>query len=165
MPRGLQFRRLTRVHTRFGKRRRKRVDNEEKTSARFSDMDRRETFLLLGGLFVSACTAGEDFVKPTIDLPSKYPLQAGGGARRNDQKWWLAFNDRLLNELIVVGLKQNLDIRRALALGLEIRRALGPWALTHGRWAQELFVLGSPGRFVYGVPMIPMIPVVGVAVA
>lgn len=88
-------------------------------------MDRRAVFPILGGgLILSACTVGEDFVKPTVDLAAQYPLQSADATRRTDQKWWQSFNDPLLSQLIEVGLKQNLDIRRALER-IEYSNALG----------------------------------------
>ena len=70
---------------------------------------------VLCGLSVSACTVGEDFTPPTAELPSQYlTVEDAVPLGRANEHWWLAFEDPALNQLVDIGLAQNLDIRRAL---------------------------------------------------
>ncbi|WP_299354307.1 efflux transporter outer membrane subunit [uncultured Shimia sp.] len=73
--------------------------------------------MLLGisSLTVVGCTAGEDFSTPTMKLSKSFSGKSSGPVRTNDAKWWLAFNDPVINQIVDLGLKQNLDVRRIAA--------------------------------------------------
>ncbi len=79
----------------------------------------RRRFLTLSGtqLFaLAACTVGDDFSKPKKTLPDQYFNNRNSvAAARGYDKWWLAYNDPKLNRLVNIGLRQNLDVRRAVA--------------------------------------------------
>ncbi|MCT8158851.1 efflux transporter outer membrane subunit [Pseudoruegeria sp. SHC-113] len=81
---------------------------------------------------LASCTVGEDFTPPKTDLPGSYSFITGATPQvRDGYRWWLDYKDPLLNDLIALGFKQNLDIRKALAR-IEQAQALG-------------FGLGQPG--------------------
>ncbi len=69
-----------------------------------------------GGLSLTACTVGEDFSPPTMDLPDRYLGQTTPGTAqpRAADRWWQAFQDDTLNRLVDAGLDQNLDIHAAM---------------------------------------------------
>ena len=75
--------------------------------------------LLISAPFVlalAACTVGPDYQPPVIGLEPT--LAEGGSTPIGDvaaHRWWLAFNDPLLNDLIGTGLEQNLDIQTSIA--------------------------------------------------
>jgi NodT family efflux transporter outer membrane factor (OMF) lipoprotein len=59
---------------------------------------------LLGLPLLAACTAGPDYVRPTVEAPAAYKESSGWKqAQPGDHilrgAWWEAFNDPLLNEL------------------------------------------------------------------
>ncbi len=77
----------------------------------------RRTMML--GL-LSGCTAiapvGEDYERPDTDIArSFFPDQPTGVVRKNDEKWWLSFNDTLLNRIVGYGLDNNKDVQRIAA--------------------------------------------------
>ncbi len=93
---------------------------------------RKEIFV--GGLLaivLSGCAVGPNFKKPATPVPPEYrgvsPDQPSksGSASFGDQKWWDAFQDEGLHDLIQTALKQNYDMRIAAARILEARAQLG----------------------------------------
>src|SRR5229473_6830312 len=88
----------------------------------------------LAGLLVilcAGCVVGPNYKKPAVPAPPEYrgvaAEQAGKAeaASFGDQKWWDAFQDEALRDLIQTALKQNYDVRIAAARILEARAQLG----------------------------------------
>jgi len=88
----------------------------------------------LAGILVmlsTGCAVGPNYKKPAVPAPPEYrglpPDQAGkaGTASFGDQKWWDAFQDDTLRDLIKTALKQNYDVRIGAARILEARAQLG----------------------------------------
>ncbi|MDO6484301.1 efflux transporter outer membrane subunit [Shimia thalassica] len=78
-------------------------------------MNRRNTVMGLVAFSTVGCAAGDDFVPPTMDLSDSFLKKGSGPARTNDAKWWLSFNDPIINQVVELGLQQNLDVRRIAA--------------------------------------------------
>src|SRR5438876_4851802 len=82
-------------------------------------------------ILCSGCAVGPNYKRPALPVPPEYrgasPDQAGksGAASFGEQKWWDAFQDEVLRELIQTALKQNYDVRIAAARILEARAQLG----------------------------------------
>src|SRR5258708_7911812 len=82
-------------------------------------------------LLVSGCAVGPNYKKPAVSVPPEYrglsPDQTGksDAASFGDQKWFAAFQDEALRDLIQTALKQNYDVRIAAARILEARAQLG----------------------------------------
>jgi multidrug efflux system outer membrane protein len=85
-------------------------------------------FLIMAG---AGCTVGPNYKKPPVAVPPEYrgavAEQAGksGVASFGDEKWWDAFQDQTLRDLIQTALKQNYDVKIAAARILEARAQLG----------------------------------------
>lgn len=83
-------------------------------------------FLLM---FCSGCAVGPNYKKPAVPVPPEYRAapsdHMGAAASFGDQKWWDAFQDETLRELIRTALKQNYDVRIAAERILEARAQLG----------------------------------------
>lgn len=68
-------------------------------------MNKLAVLFLIAG-FVSGCTVGPDYKRPTTSVPSTYrgltPEEAtkAGPISLADQKWWEVFQDKQLQELI-----------------------------------------------------------------
>jgi multidrug efflux system outer membrane protein len=96
-------------------------------------MDPRKT--VLRAVFVAAlssgCMVGPNYKKPAVPTPSVYRgLSAEQAvtpdvASFGDQKWWDAFQDDALRDLIRTALQQNYDVRIAATRILEARALLG----------------------------------------
>ena len=81
-------------------------------------------------ILCSGCAVGPNYKRPALPVPPDYrgsPGQAGnvGAVSFGDEKWWDAFHDAVLRELIQTALKQNYDVRIAAARILEARAQLG----------------------------------------
>ena len=86
---------------------------------------------LLIAVCMSGCAVGPNYKKPTVPVPPEYrglsPDQIGksGPASFGDEKWWEAFQDETLRDLIRTALKQNYDLQIAAARILEAQAQLG----------------------------------------
>jgi multidrug efflux system outer membrane protein len=92
----------------------------------------RQKFLIGMILILSTgCAVGPNYKKPAVPVPPEYrglPADQMGKsdvASFGDQKWWDAFQDEALRDLIKTALKQNYDVRIAAARILEARAQLG----------------------------------------
>src|SRR3954471_24095721 len=96
-------------------------------------MDARHTVLRVSLLVVlsSGCVVGPNYKKPVVPAPSVYrgvsPEQTvkPDVVSFGDQKWWDAFQDDALRDLLRSALQQNYDVRIAAARILEPRALLG----------------------------------------
>lgn len=95
-------------------------------------MDARRTVLRVGLVMAlsSGCMVGPDYKRPTVPAPSSYRGVSGQPvtpdvASFGDAKWWDAFQDDALRDLIRSALQQNYDVRIAAARILEARARLG----------------------------------------
>ena len=79
----------------------------------------------------SGCVSGPDYKKPEVPTPASYrgvspePANQTDVTSFGDQKWWDAFQDDALRDLIRAALEQNYDVRIAAARILEARALLG----------------------------------------
>jgi multidrug efflux system outer membrane protein len=96
-------------------------------------MNARKEIFIIGSLLLlcAGCVVGPNYKRPVIPAPPEYrglsPDQSGqsGAASFGDQKWWDAFQDEVLSDLIWTSLKQNYDVRIAAARILEARAQFG----------------------------------------
>ena len=96
-------------------------------------MDARHTLLGIGLLATlsSGCLLGPNYKRPDVPAPSTY---RGGSTESTvkpdvtsfgDEKWWDAFQDDVLRDLIRAALQQNYNVRIAATRILEARALLG----------------------------------------
>lgn len=66
---------------------------------------------------LAACAVGPDYRRPNVVLPSSYPQadQAAAGQGTVSAEWWKLYNDSTLNGLVDATLKNNVDMRKAVA--------------------------------------------------
>jgi len=69
--------------------------------------------LMLAG--VTGCTLGPDYTRPTIDTPDQWRIDDTVSNDLANSKWWLQFNDPVLDKLVEDSLRGNLDVRIAAA--------------------------------------------------
>src|SRR5579872_993266 len=86
--------------------------------------------LMLFVLLCAGCTVGPKYKQPDVKPPDIYrgaeqSAPAAGTPAFGDQKWWDAFQDETLQELIRTALKQNYDVRIAATRITEARLQLG----------------------------------------
>jgi outer membrane protein, multidrug efflux system len=82
-------------------------------------------------LLCAGCAVGPNYKRPPVAAPPEYrglPADQAGKAdvtSFGDEKWWDAFQDDALRDLIQTALKQNYDVRIAAARIVEARAQLG----------------------------------------
>lgn len=82
-------------------------------------------------MLCAGCTVGPNYKKPAVAVPPEYRGVSAEQAAKaqaasfGDQKWWDAFQDDALRNLIKTALEQNYDVRIAAARILEARAQLG----------------------------------------
>lgn len=95
---------------------------------------------LIGGL-LSACSAGPNYRKPEVEIPTEYrgatQQTLPDSHSLGDVKWSEVFKDEQLQELIRTALAQNYDLRIAASRVLQARALLG---ITH---ADQLPTIGG----------------------
>jgi outer membrane protein, multidrug efflux system len=77
----------------------------------------------------SACVLGPNYTRPAVPAPDEYRGVSGPQQRDllsfGDLKWWDAFQDEALRQLIRSALQQNYDVKIAAARILEARARIG----------------------------------------
>ncbi|HEX6770038.1 MAG TPA: efflux transporter outer membrane subunit [Candidatus Binatia bacterium] len=78
-------------------------------------------------LFVTGCTLGPDYQRPSVSTPDNYRGLQGPPAAESlaDMPWWEVFKDPVLQELIRQALTNNYDLRTAAARVEEARAQIG----------------------------------------
>jgi len=78
-------------------------------------MTRRLIASFIASLLVS-CAVGPDYRSPQLSIPEKWHQAStvGGAGEQRPEKWWLTFNDPVLNQLIADAVAANLDLKQAL---------------------------------------------------
>jgi multidrug efflux system outer membrane protein len=82
-------------------------------------------------ILCAGCTVGPNYKRPAVPAPPEYrglPADQAGKSDAvsfGDQKWWDAFQDDALRDLIQTALKQNYDVQIAAARILEACAQLG----------------------------------------
>lgn len=64
---------------------------------------------------VGCATVGPDYRRPPVDAPAAWRLEEKEARDLADVAWWKRFDDPVLDELIDLALKQNMDLRLAAA--------------------------------------------------
>jgi multidrug efflux system outer membrane protein len=94
-------------------------------------MDARKAALRVGLVMTlsSGCVVGPNYKKPAVPTPAAYrglPAAVKPDVSSfGDEKWWDAFQDDALRDLVRSALKENYDVRIAAARILEARAQLG----------------------------------------
>ncbi|MGL5631628.1 MAG: TolC family protein, partial [Azovibrio sp.] len=77
--------------------------------------------LILGGLLLSGCAVGPDFLRPDSTLPEQYTETSGDQAAQVttdaaiNPEWWRLFEDEILNNLVQQSLENSQDLQAAVA--------------------------------------------------
>jgi NodT family efflux transporter outer membrane factor (OMF) lipoprotein len=87
----------------------------------------RIPFVLTAGALVASCTAGRDYTRPAIAVPSAYRSAPAGASPTSlaDLQWFDLFGDDTLTQLVKTALQQNFELRIAAERVLQARAAYG----------------------------------------
>lgn len=75
----------------------------------------RNLCFLAVSLALTGCTLGPDYQRPALALPAQHLASTDSATPEIRREWWQLFNDPNLNELIEATLKNNPDIKQAIA--------------------------------------------------
>lgn len=68
---------------------------------------------LLIPILLASCTVGPDYVRPQLEIPTSWRIDVSEGATTVDSTWWAAFNDPVLDQLVMEAMRDNLDLKLA----------------------------------------------------
>ncbi|HEY7759760.1 MAG TPA: efflux transporter outer membrane subunit [Burkholderiales bacterium] len=63
----------------------------------------------------AACTVGPNYTRPETDAPESWRVDYEQAAEVANTRWWQAFGDSALDELVDIAVRENLDVRIASA--------------------------------------------------
>lgn len=86
----------------------------------------RAQFFVLATIFLNGCLVGPTYKRPVVQSPATFRGQSGADSfSLADQAWWNVYSDPLLETLIKDALKNNYDLRTAIARTQEARAYVG----------------------------------------
>jgi multidrug efflux system outer membrane protein len=104
---------------------------------------RSRSSIVVACVLVSACAVGPDYRRPEIDAPGEWRIEYPKAAEVANTKWWEQFGDPVLNELIEIALRENLDVRAAAA---RVDQFLGALSTTRSQFFPQLGYNASASR-------------------
>jgi multidrug efflux system outer membrane protein len=119
---------------------------------------------VIPAIVLAGCAVGPNYRRPVVQTPESFrapdPMPAPQAASLADLKWWEVFKDEQLQDLLRTALKQNYDLRDAVARVAEARANLGvtrsdqfPQASVSG--AGEITRLSRGGSFPLPAAFLP----------
>ena len=76
---------------------------------------RKFVLLSLFALALGGCTVGPNYVRPAVDTPPSWRMTDAEAKDVANAAWWGQFNDPVLDNLVRVALRENLDLQIAAA--------------------------------------------------
>lgn len=105
---------------------------------------------------LSGCMLGPDYRRPEIDAPASFRFEDSEAQETVNTAWWEQFQDPVLNELILIALKENKDVRIA---AFRIDEFLGRLGTTRGELFPQIGYEGAASRDQFsettGTPLTP----------
>ena len=118
----------------------------------------RMNSLMLGSmLFLTACAMGPDYKRPPIEQPDAFRMAEPTGETTSiaNLPWWEVLHDEELQKLISIALRENKDLKRAVAAVEEFQaRAL----IARMDFAPQLTIQGNSPAARMGGPNFPGFP-------
>jgi len=98
-------------------------------------------FLLPLTLF--GCMVGPNYRRPMVETPPLWRFEEKEAKEAANAPWWEQFDDPVLNEVIQAGLKENMDVRIAVA---RVEEFMGRYRTTRASLFPQVGVGASAGR-------------------
>ncbi len=108
-----------------------------------SGVGHRVIVALALGTLVAGCMVGPDYERPEVVMPESWRVDLEQAADLANSRWWAHFEDPVLNELILVSLQENLDIRQAAA---RVEQFLGALRSTRSQFYPQFDYGGDVSR-------------------
>ena len=103
----------------------------------------KTTIALLVALALTGCMLGPNYQRPSVDVPQSWRFEDKEAKDVANTAWWEQFNDPVLNELIQAALKENKDLKIAVA---RIEQFMGQMETTRAPLFPQIGAGGVAGR-------------------
>jgi len=95
-------------------------------------------------LFIlTGCMVGPDYQRPGVDMPQNWRFEDKEAKDVVNTLWWEQFNDPVLNDLILIALQENKDVKIAAA---RVEQFLGQYGTTRAFLFPQIGAGASAGR-------------------
>jgi multidrug efflux system outer membrane protein len=95
-------------------------------------------FFLLTG-----CMLGPDYKRPTVETPQAWRFDEKEAKDLANTAWWEQFKDPVLNELVIIAIKENKDLMIASA---RVEEFMGRYGFTRSALFPQVGASGAAGR-------------------
>jgi multidrug efflux system outer membrane protein len=115
----------------------------------------KKTIILLVVVSLAGCAVGPDYKRPSVDIPQSWRFEDKEAKDLANTAWWGQYNDPVLNELIEIALRENKDLKVAVA---RIGQFVGQYVTTRASFFPQFGVGASGGMqrvTETGLPPIP----------
>ncbi|HYA43158.1 MAG TPA: efflux transporter outer membrane subunit [Syntrophobacteraceae bacterium] len=102
----------------------------------------KKAIILLVVALLAGCAVGPDYKRPAIDIPQNWRFEDKEAKDVANTAWWQQFNDPVLNELIQIALRENKDLKVAVA---RIGEFVGQYVTTRASLFPQFGVGASGG--------------------
>jgi len=115
----------------------------------------KKAIILLVVVSLAGCAVGPDYKRPSVDIPQGWRFEDKEAKDLANTAWWGQYNDPVLNELIEIALRENKDLKVAVA---RIGQFVGQYVTTRAAFFPQIGVGASGGMqrlTETGLPPIP----------
>ena len=98
---------------------------------------------LATALALAGCTVGPNWQRPKVPTPDKWRIEYEQAAEVANTRWWDAYGDPALNELVDIALRENRDLIQAAA---RVDQFLGALRTTRSQFYPQLGYSGDASR-------------------
>jgi multidrug efflux system outer membrane protein len=102
----------------------------------------KNAIILLVVVALAGCMVGPDYRRPSVDIPQSWRFEDQEAKNVANTAWWGQYNDPVLNELIEIALRENKDLKVAVA---RIGQFVGQYITTRASLFPQLGVGASGG--------------------
>jgi multidrug efflux system outer membrane protein len=102
----------------------------------------RILILLMASIVIAGCMVGPDYKRPPVDIPQNYRFEETEAKNLANTAWWEQFNDPVLNDLIQIALRENNDLKIAVA---RIGQFVGRYVTTRSAFFPQIGANASVG--------------------
>jgi multidrug efflux system outer membrane protein len=92
---------------------------------------------------LTGCMVGPDYQRPAVEVPQNWRVEGKGTKDVVNTLWWEQFNDPVLNDLIQIALRENMDVKIAAA---RVEQFLGQFGTTRSALFPQVGISASAGR-------------------
>jgi len=99
--------------------------------------------VVAGACALTGCAVGPDYERPDIPMPDAWRVEYQSASEMINARWWEAFGDPVLTELIETALQENQDVRIAAA---RVEQFLGALRSTRSQFFPQVTYGGGGSR-------------------